>query len=72
VENVLTPILSKWGGGRRRERQPIISQPWNKPKKAKNQLTGRALRAMNAGVTMELNLRLLLGALLLGRAAVEV
>ena len=43
-----------------------------KAKKTKNQLTGRPWRAINAGVMMKLNLRLLLGALLLGRAAVEV
>ena len=40
--------------------------------KTKNQLTRRSFPAINAGVMMILNLRLLLGALLSGRAAVEV
>jgi hypothetical protein len=57
----------------------LLSDLWTLPaaseegtEKTKKHLTGRPFRGMNAGVMIELNLRLLLGALLSGRAAVGV
>jgi hypothetical protein len=44
----------------------------DKTEKSEKSVDGPALAGYQCGVTMKLNLRLLLGALLLGRAAVEV